>query len=76
MPSCVSLSTFSAMWWNGVNGIFGPNCSGVLRVRELEERQRAAVAEPEEQWQYVRSSPNSTSFSHQVAISGRPMTSS
>ena len=36
------------MWWNGENGIFGPNCSCVLRVGELEERERPAVAETEE----------------------------
>ena len=30
MPAWVSLSTLSAMWWKGVNGICGPNCSWSL----------------------------------------------
>ncbi len=36
------------MWWNGENGISGPNWSWSSFVGELEERQRATVADAEE----------------------------
>ena len=75
----MSLSQPMAYWADaalGDDGIVGPKSSWSLGLANWKKASALPSSRPKKQWQYVRSSPKSSSDSHHVATSGRPSRSS